>query len=334
MKTAALALTLAAMPLAAAAAEVNVYTTREPGLLKPLIDAYSAETGVTVNTIFMKDGLPERVKAEGESSPADILMTVDFGKLIDLKEQGLTQKAGSAALDEAVPAALRDPDGEWFGLSMRARILYVAKDLEQAPQTYEELSDPKWKGKVCSRSGQHPYNTALFAAYMTHHGAEATESWMQGVKANLARKAGGGDRDGAKDILGGICDVAIGNSYYVGLMRSGKGGDEQRAWGDAIKVVLPTFADGGTMVNISGAALAKHAPHRDEAVKLMEWLVSDKAQAIYAEQNFEYPVRAGAKLDPIVESFGPLKVDSLPLTEIAKNRAAASELAEKLGFDQ
>ena len=317
----------------ASAAELNIYTTREPGLIQPLLDSFTAATGTKVNTVFMKDGLAERVATEGSSSPADILMTVDAGNLIDLVEKGITQPVESAVLTESIPAQLRDEKGHWFALSMRARVIYAAKDLDLAAFNYEDLADPKWKGKICIRSGQHPYNTALFADHIAHYGAEATETWLTGLKDNLARKAAGGDRDGAKDILGGICDIAIANSYYVGLMRSGKGGEEQVTWGDAIKVVLPTFKDGGTQVNVSGAAVAKNAPNKAQAVKLLEYLVSDEAQKIYAEANFEYPVKAGAVADPIVASFGELKIDQKPLTEIVSHRKQASELVDKVGFD-
>ena len=317
----------------ASAQELNLYTSREPGLVEPLLQAFTGDTGIKVNTVFLKDGLVERLASEGESSPADVLMAVDAGNLVDLVERGLTQPVESEVLTAAIPENLRDPGNQWFPLSMRARVVYAAKDLELDSITYEDLADPEWKGRICIRSGQHPYNTALFSAFMTHHDATATEEWLTGLKANLARKAGGGDRDGAKDILGGICDIAIANSYYVGLMRSGKGGDEQKAWGEAIKVILPTFEDGGTHVNISGAAVAKNAPNRDEAVKLLEFLVSDEAQKIYGEANYEYPVKAGAAIDPIIASFGELKVDPLPLTEIVKNRKQVSELVDRVGFD-
>lgn len=316
-----------------AAADVNIYTTREPGLIQPLIDSFTKTTGVTVNTVFLKDGLAERVATEGESSPADILMAVDVGNLVDLVDKGVTQPIDSQVIKDAVPAQLRDENDHWFGLSYRARVIYAAKDLDISTFNYEDLSDPKWKGKVCIRSGQHPYNTALFASHIVHHGAEATETWLAGLKANLARKAAGGDRDGARDILGGICDVAVANSYYVGLMRSGKGGEEQVKWGEAIKVILPTFRDGGTQVNISGAAVAKHAPNKDDAVKFLEYLVSDEAQEIYAKANYEYPVKAGVAADPIVASFGELIVDKAPLSEIVKHRKTASELVDKVGFD-
>lgn len=318
---------------AANANEVNIYTTREPGLIQPLLDAFKASTGITVNTVFLKDGLAERVASEGASSPADILMTVDAGNLVDLVDKGVTQPIESKVLNDAVPEQLRDAKGNWYGLSLRARVVYAAKDLELDKINYEDLSDPKWKGKICIRGGQHPYNTALFADYIAHYGVEKTEEWLTGLKANLARKAAGGDRDGAKDIVGGICDIAVANSYYVGLMRSGKSGDEQKAWGEGIKVLLPTFKDGGTQVNISGAAVAKNAPHKAEAVKLLEYLVSDEAQQLYAKANYEYPVKPGAPLDPIIESFGTLKVDTVPLSEIVSHRKQASELVDKVGFD-
>jgi iron(III) transport system substrate-binding protein len=333
LKLALLGTVLALSATAAQAAEVNLYTAREAGLVAPLLDAYTKKTGVKVNTIFLKDGVAERVAAEGANSVADVLMTVDVGNLVDLVDKGLTQPVKSAALESAIPASLRDPQGNWFALSSRARVLYVDKKLDLKSFNYEDLADPKWKGKVCIRSGNHPYNTGLIAAYIAHHGTEAAERWLTGVKANLARKAGGGDREVARDILGGLCQIGIANSYYVGLMRSGKGGPDQQKWGDAINVVLPTFKNGGTQVNISGAAVAKHAPNKAEAVKLLEFLVSDEAQKIYAEANYEYPVKAGAKIDPIIAAAGTLNIDGLPLTQISANRKAASQLVDKVGFD-
>ena len=318
----------------AAAQEVNLYTTREPGLIQPLLDAFTTSTGITVNSIFVKDGLAERVAAEGTRSPADVLMTVDFGNLIDLVEKDLTQPVQSAALQTAVPANLRGKNNEWFSLSLRARVLYADKSLGLTSFTYESLADPKWKGRVCIRSGQHPYNTAMIAAHIARHGEAKTEAWLRGIKANLARPATGGDRDVARDIMGGICDIGIGNSYYVGLMRSGAGGPDQVKWGDAINVVLPTFQGGGTQVNISGAAVAKHAPNRAAAIRLLEYLVSDAAQKIYAEANYEYPVKAGAVIHPIIAKLGTLKVDPTSLVTMAEHRTTASRLVDKVGFDR
>lgn len=319
--------------LAAGAEELNLYTTREPKLVEPLLEAFTAETGIDVNTIFLKDGMPERVEQEGEASPADVLMTVDIGNLVDLVDRGLTQPVDSAVLAEAIPENLRDKDGNWFALSLRARALYAAKELDLTSFKYEDLANPEWKGKVCIRSGQHPYNIALTAAYITHHGAEETKAWLEGVKANLARTAGGGDRDVARDIMGGICDIGIANTYYVGLMRSGAGGPDQEKWAEAIKLILPTFDNGGTQVNVSGAAVAKYAPNRDGAVKLLEFLVSDEAQKIYADANFEYPVKAGVPVNELVGEFGALNIDATDLTEIARERKTASELTDEVGFD-
>ncbi|NVM88721.1 iron(III) transport system substrate-binding protein [Variovorax sp. SG517] len=327
-----------AIPAQAAADELTLYTTREPALIQPLISAFSAQSNIKVNTVFVKDGLLERVKAEGARSPADVLMTVDIGNLMDLVDGGVTQPVKSAALESAIPANLRGADGQWFSLSLRARVLYADKNLPLTSFRYEDLANPKYKGKVCIRSGQHPYNTALVASLIAHDGEAKAEQWLRGVKANLARKATGGDRDVARDILGGICDVGLANSYYVGQMKSAKEGTDARKWGDAIKVVRPTFANaksGGTHVNISGAAVAKNAPQRANAVKLLEFLVSEPAQALYAQTNYEYPVRKGVALDPIIgQTIGELKVDPLPLTEIAKYRKQASALVDKVGFDQ
>jgi iron(III) transport system substrate-binding protein len=328
---AALALAAAA---AAGAAEVNLYTTREPGLIQPLLQKFTAATGIKVNTVFVRDGLAERVAAEGRRSPADLLMVVDIGNLVDLVDRGVTQPLRSPVLEAAIPAQLRDPQGQWFALSLRARVLYASKDRTRLTQIrYEDLAKPEWKGKLCLRSAQHPYNTAVIAAYIAHHGEAAAETWLRGVKENLARRPGGGDREVARDILGQLCDAGLGNSYYVGRMRSGSGGPEQKKWGEAINVVLPTFENGGTHVNISGAALARNAPNRDAAVKLLEYLVSDKAQQEYAALDFEYPVKPGVKPAPLIAALGTLRPDTLSLQQIAAHRKAASLLAERIGFD-
>ena len=327
-------LVMLAATAAAPAQELNLYTTREPGLIQPLMDAFTKSTGIKINSIFVRDGLGERVAAEGARSPADVLMTVDIGALIDLVDKGLTQPVQSAVLERAIPANLRGGKGEWFALSLRARVVYADKGLNLSAITYEQLADPAWKGKICTRAGQHPYNAALIAAYIARHGEARAETWLRGFKAGLARAATGGDRDGARDIMGGICDIAVANSYYVGLMRSGAGGPEQQKWAEAIKVILPTFAGGGTHVNVSGASLARNSPNRAAAVRFLEYLVSDEAQKIYAEANYEYPVKAGVAVHPLIAALGPLKVDSLSLTDVARHRATASRLVDKVGFDR
>jgi iron(III) transport system substrate-binding protein len=254
--------------------------------------------------------------------------------LIDLVLNGVTQGVRSKPLESAIPAYLRGKTGHWFALSLRDRVLYADKSLKLTNFRYEDLAKPEWKGRVCIRSGQHPYNVSLIAAMIAHQGEAKTEAWLRGVKANLARKATGGDRDVARDILAGICDIGIANAYYVGRMKSAPAGDEQRQWAEAVQVVRPTFVKGGTHVNISGAAVAKHAPNRADAVKLLEYLVTDDAQNHYARANYEYPVKRGVALDPIVQSFGPLKADKLPLGDIVKYRKRASELVDRVGFDQ
>ena len=317
----------------AQAAEVNLYTTREPVLIQTLLTEFTQKTEVKVNTVFIKDGLLERVKAEGRRSPADVMLTVDFGNLVDLVESGLTQRVSSKTLNSAIPANLRAANGHWYALSMRARAVYASKDRTPLNAiTYEDLANPKWKNKICIRSGNHPYNTALIAAYIAHHGEKQAETWLRGVKANLARPASGGDRDVARDILGKICDIGVANTYYVGTMRTGDA--EQKRWGNAINVVLPRFKNGGTHVNVSGAVVSKHAPNRKEAVQLLEFLASDHAQAIYAQNGFEYPVKPGVKIDPIIASFGKLNIDSIRLSDIARHRKAANLLVDKVQFNR
>lgn len=329
------AVLLAAAPLAVQAAEVNLYTTREPALIRPLLERFTQQTGTTVNTVFLQGGLAERLAAEGARSPADLAMVVDIGNLMELVDKGLAQPVRSAALEAAVPANLRDADGRWFALSTRARAIYSSRErlseADAAKLTYADLADPRFKGRVCIRSGQHPYNTALFAGLLVEHG----EAWLRGyltkLRANLARRAAGGDREVARDILAGLCDVGVANTYYVGLMLSGAGGADQKRWGEAIRVTLP--ADGAA-VNVSGAIVARHAPNRDEAVKLLEFLTSAEAQAVYAEANYEYPVRPGATLNPIVAGFGTLRIGAIPLPQVAAQRAAASRIVDEVGFDR
>lgn len=328
------ALAACLFPVAAIAQtkEVNIYTTREPGLIQPMLDEYTKKTGVKVNSIFVKEGLAERVKAEGANSPADLMIMVDIGNLNDLVEAGITQPIVSDVLDKEVPKHLRDADHHWTSLTLRARVAYVSKDrVKDTAITYEDLADPKWKGKVCIRSGKHPYNVALIAAFIAKHGEAETEKWLNGVKANLARKPAGGDRDVARDILGGICDIGLANSYYVGLMRNSDK-PEDKAWGEAINVLFPTFSDkAGTQVNVSGAALAKNAPNKAEAVKLLEFLAAPDIQQLYADKNYEYPIVG--EVNPTIKALGTLKPDTLSLTEIAKNRKLAAELVDRTGFD-
>ena len=332
---AALMLTAAFAGPALADGEVNIYSYRQPELIQPLLDEFTKETGITTNVLFLDKGLVERIQAEGANSPADVILTVDIGRLVEAKDGGVTQPLASDVINKDIPAQYRDPDGNWFGLTTRGRVVYASKErVAQNDITYEELADPKWKGKICTRDGQHSYNIGLFASMIAHHGAEYTENWLKSVKENLARKPDGSDRSQAKSIAAGECDLALGNTYYVGLMLTNDKEPEQKEWASAIKVLFPNAADRGTHVNISGMSLAKNAPNKDNAVKLMEFLSAGDAQKIYAEQVFEYPVMPGAEPSDVVKSFGPIKPDSLSLADIAANRKKASELVDKVGFNE
>jgi iron(III) transport system substrate-binding protein len=313
---------------------VNIYTYRQPELIQPVLDAFTVETGIKTEVLFLDKGLEERILAEGQNSPADVIMTVDIARLTTAKDKGITQPLDDATVNANIRPEYRDAEGHWFGLTKRARVVYASKDrVKDTAITYADLADLKWKGKICIRSGQHDYNLALFGAAVAHWGSEKTEEWMKGLKANLARKPEGGDRPQAKAIAAGECDIAIGNTYYVGLMRTNEKEPEEKEWGNAINVIFPTWENGLTHVNISGAALAKYAPNRDNGVKLIEFLSSHKAQQVYAEKNFEYPVEPGLEPSPVVKEFGELKADTLPLEEIAKNRKAASEMVDRVGLD-
>lgn len=313
---------------------VNIYSQRQPFLIEPLLNAFTEETGIETDVLFLDKGLEDRIAAEGENSPADIILTVDIARLVNAKEKGVTQPVEDETVNSEIPAEFRDPEGHWFGLTTRGRVIYASKGrVEQDTITYEELADPKWKGKICMRSGQHNYNLALISSMIAHHGEDETEEWLKGVKANLARKPNGGDRDQAQAIYAGECDIGIGNTYYVGLMINNEEEPEQKEWAAAIKVLFPNSEDRGTHVNISGMAMAKNAPNHDDALKLMQFLGSAKAQAIYAEQNYEYPVLPGAEVSETVKSFGEIKPDSLPLADIAEHRKAASEMVDRVGLD-
>jgi iron(III) transport system substrate-binding protein len=316
----------------AQAQEVNVYTYRETKLMQPLFDAFTKESGIKVNVTSASSGLEQRMKAEGKDSPADVLITVDIGRIDDAVQAGVSQAIDSAVIEKTVPAQYRDPDKHWHGISMRARVIYASKErVKQDAITYEELADPKWKGKICIRSGQHIYNNALFAAYVVKHGEAKAEEWLKGVKANLAQRPSGGDRETARDVAAGKCDIGIGNTYYWALMHDKEA--DKKPWADATRVILPTFEGGGTHVNLSGVLLTKHAPNKANAVKLIEWLAGDEAQRIYADANYEYPIKAGIKVNPTIASYGTLKPDPMPIAKIGESRKAASALVDKIGFD-
>ena len=329
---AALAMAMAAPARAEEA--VNIYSSREPALIEPLLKAFTEKTGIKTNMVFVKDGLAERVAAEGANSPVDVMLDVDIGRLSQAKAKGISQPVTSSSVAANVPSQYRDPEGHWIGLSQRARVVYASKErVKQDAITYEELADPKWKGKICSRSGQHTYNIGLLASIIAHVGEEKAEAWARGVRANLAKKPSGGDRDQAKAIFAGECDLAIANTYYMAAMQTNEKNPEQKQWAAAIKILFPNAADRGTHVNISGALLAKNAPHKANGVKLIEFLSSDAGQGVYAERVNEYPLKAGVAVSKTVDSWGKLKPDALAFDKIGALRKKASQIMDKVGFD-
>ena len=323
----------ALMPLAATAGEVNVYSYRQPELIQPLVDAFEAETGHTANVVYVDKGITERLVAEGDRSPADLIFTVDVARLNEAKEAGVLQPVQSDVLSEAIPAALRDADNEWFGVTTRARIVYASKDrvADGDLTTYEDLADPKWQGRICTRSGTHDYNIALVSAMIAHHGIDEARTWLEGVKANLARAPEGNDRAQVKAIWAGECDISLGNTYYMGAMLQDP---EQTEWAESVRIVFPTFGeDGGTHVNTSGVAMTKAAPHPEVAREFMEFLASGEAQRLYADVVNEYPVAPGTEPSELVASWGSFEADTTNLTEIAGHRAEALRLVEEVDFD-
>jgi len=335
-------LAFAALPLSIAVTsvqaseEVNIYSYRQQFLIQPMLDAFTAETGIKTNVVFAKKGLIERLENEGKNSPADIVLTSDIGPLYDVVSKGLTQPVQSDVLEQNIPSQFRDPSDHWFGLTARTRIIYASKDRVKDGEiaSYEDLADPKWKGRICTRSGKHTYNLSLIGSMIAHQGEEQAQQWLEGLKANLARKPQGNDRAQVKAVKEGVCDLALGNSYYFGKMITNEKNPEQKEWASSVNLLFPNQADRGAHMNISGAALTKYAPNKASAIKLMEFLSEAEAQAMYAEANFEFPVRPGTKRSALIEQYmGQFKEDTINLQQVAELRADAARMVDKVGFD-
>jgi iron(III) transport system substrate-binding protein len=313
--------------------DVNVYSYRQPFLIQPIFDAFTKESGIDVNVVFAKKGLTERLLREGKNSPADLVFTVDIGRLMEVVNKDLAQSVNSKILTKNIPSQYRDPEGKWFGLTTRTRSIYVSKERGNLAdiQNYEDLSNPIWKGRICTRSVKHPYNLALIESMIAHHGEVKTTEWLKGVKANLARKPQGNDRSQVKSIKEGVCDISLGNNYYYGKMLNDP---EQVEWANAVHLTFPNQNNRGTHVNISGMALTNSAPNKENAIKLMDFLSEKLAQEMYSGENFEYPVNPLVAPSDLLQSWGSFKSDSLPLSEIAKLRKRAAILVDQTGFDE
>lgn len=328
----ALAVGLSQVP--AMAQEVNLYSYRQEGLIKPLLDAFTQKTKIKVNLVSGgEDALIERLKAEGAASPADLLITVDAGRLVRAKEAGLFQPVKSAVIDEIVPAAYRDPDGTWTALSLRGRpIMYSVERVKPSDlSTYEDLASPKWKGKICVRTSSHIYNQSMLAVMIETLGPARAEAWAKGITDNLARKPQGGDRDQLKAVATGECDIALANTYYLaGLTQSKDPADQDVA--KKVKIFWPNQGDHGAHVNVSGIGVTKSAKNVANAVKFIEFLLSDEAQRIHADVVGEYPIKPGIPRSEVVASFGTFKASTVPLEVLAKNNAEAVRITDRVGW--
>ena len=312
---------------------LNLYSSRHYQTDEALYVNFEKATGIKVNRIEgPEDPLIERLKSEGDKSPADLLVTVDMGRLLKAQQLGLFQSISSRVLEEKIPAELRAADGSWFGFSVRARPIYYAKgrvDKSQLPD-YESLADPKWKGKICVRSGNHPYNLSLMSSIIAANGPAIAEEWARGVVANMARKPVGGDTDQITGVASGECDIALGNTYYfVRILKSDKPSD--KAIAEKVGVIFPNQGNRGAHINISGAGVAKYAPNKANAIKFLEYLASPEAQEYFANGNNEYPV-VGTVSNLQLTSLGTFKRDALPMDLVGKNYAAAAQIFDRVGW--
>ena len=340
-RAAVAAITLATASFAASAQEqvLNLYSARHYQTDEALYANFTKATGIRINRVDADDaGILARLQSEGSASPADVILLVDAARLWRAEADGLFQPVKSAVLDARIPATLRGKDASnganWFGLSTRARVIVYNKASVKKDDvdTYEELADPKNKGKVCTRSGSHPYNLSLFGAVMEHIGPAATETWLKGMVTNMARAPKGGDTDQIKAVASGECQVALTNTYYLArLMRSEK--PEDRAVVEKIAMVFPNQQGSGTHVNIAGAAVAKFAKNRAAAVSFLEYLASDQAQAYFADGNNEWPAVAGVKLaNPALDAMGPFKAETIPVSQIGMNQAKVQQILDRVGY--
>lgn len=317
-----------------AAEEVNLYSARIEALIKPLLDRFSQQTGIQVNLVTGNaDELLHRLRQEGRNSPADLLLTTDAGRLHRAREAGVVQPIESAVLNERVPENFRDDEGYWYGLSLRARPLMYARDRidPQALSSYEDLADPRWKGRICIRSSGNVYNQSLVASMIEALGVEATENWANGLVRNFARPPQGGDRDQIKAVAAGQCDIAVANTYYLAGMLNGTEAAE-RAAAEKVGVFWPNQHDRGTHINVSGAAVTAAAKNRDNAIALLEFLASDEAQQWYAEVNGEYPIRDGIAIGEVLQQWGEFKADDLNMSRLGELNAEALRLMDRAGW--
>ncbi|MGM0563490.1 MAG: Fe(3+) ABC transporter substrate-binding protein [Pseudomonadota bacterium] len=316
---------------------VNVYSYRQENLIKPALDNFSRQTGIQVNLVTGKaDALFQRLKSEGANSPADVLITADAGRLYRAKEAGLLQAIESDTLNQRIPTELRDSDNQWYGLSRRARVVFYNKEAVDPAElgSYLDLTDEQWEGRICIRSSGNIYNQSLLASMIAHHGSEVAKEWAAGMVANMARDPQGGDRDQLKGAAVGVCDIAVANTYYYGSWVD-SADETDRGYAARLGVHYPNQGEDGhgAHINVSGAGVTRHAPNREAAVTLIEYLSGDEAQQFYASANHEYPVVEGVAVSDIVKSWGyPFKADDLSLNQLGQNNAEAVRIFDQVGW--
>jgi len=314
--------------------EVNVYSYRQPILINPFFEEFTKNTGIKVNVLHAKKGLLERILAEGEDTPADLTLTVDIARLNQFVKEDVLQPIHSSILIDNIPSHLRDSENRWFALSKRARIVVVSKDRVEdgAIKNIEDLADPKWKGKICTRVGSHDYNRSLLASIIAAHGEKAAENWAKRLVANLARKPEGNDRAQAKAIYEGVCDIAVMNTYYFGKMKFNEKNPEQKDWAKAINLIFTNQTDRGNHINVTGGGVVKYSRNKENAIALLEFLTNPKSQKLYSSMNYEYPVNPKMSLSDELKSWGEFKEDKLPIEKLAELAPIAQKIINRVGW--
>jgi iron(III) transport system substrate-binding protein len=317
----------------AAAAEINIYSRRQAVLMKPILNAFTKRTGIRVNVVYMKRGMISRLKAEGRNTPADMVLTTDAARLIKVQQAGLLRSIKSTVLDKNIPAQYRHPEGYWYGLTIRARpIMYNPAKVKPADLTgYEGLADKKWRGRICIRSSSNVYNLSLISSIVAHAGKAKAQAWADSFVKNFARKPAGGDRDQIRALAAGQCDIAIANTYYLAGLAKSKS-ERDRTAAARTRIFWPNQKGRGAHVNVSGAGITKYAKNAANALKLLEWLSGEEAQRLYANRVYEYPVKAGIPVHPVLRQFGEFKADRLNLATLARHQKEASRIADRAGW--
>ena len=314
--------------------EVNVYSYRQPILIDPFFEEFTKSTGIKVNVLHAKKGLLERLLSEGANTPADLVLTVDISRLKQFVDEDVLISIESSVLKKNIPSHLRDSKNRWFALSKRARIVAVSKErvTDGAINRIEDLADPKWKGKICTRPGSHAYNRSLLASVVAAHGESGAEDWAKGLVSNLARKPEGNDRAQAKAIFEGVCDIAVMNTYYFGKMKFNEKNPEQKEWANSIELVFTNQEDRGNHINVAGGGVIKYSKNKDNAIALLEFLTKPKAQVLYSSINYEYPVNPDMQLTDELKSWGEFKEDKLPVEKLAELAPVAQKIIDRVGW--